>query len=95
MREPLQEDGENKDEDQGEGIHAGACSWPTGEENLGVLAPEEGHMHGRSMVHVHAGEVGRRGHSSHIVMRRFPTLHLLPVTPADCLEPNNKMKVLI
>lgn len=73
-REPLEEQGDNKDQDQGESIHAGACSRPTGEENLSVLAPEEGHV---DQMQVCAGDIGHRRRSSHIVMRRFPAFHLL------------------
>nr|BAD95305.1 hypothetical protein [Arabidopsis thaliana] len=45
MSKPFGEDGEKEDKDKTKSIHAGACSGPTGEENLRVLAPKEGHVH--------------------------------------------------
>ena len=50
MGEPLGDYGEEENDDETKSIHTGACPGPSGEENLRVLAPEEGHVH-----HHHVG----------------------------------------
>ncbi|CAI9106869.1 OLC1v1006108C1 [Oldenlandia corymbosa var. corymbosa] len=44
--EPLDEDGEHEDKQKGQQVHAQiVVSGPTREQDLGVLPPEEGHVH--------------------------------------------------
>ena len=56
VRNPLHHESKLEDNYEGQDIHTGSGSWPTGEENLGIATPEEGHMHHHLMVvrHVHA-----------------------------------------
>ena len=67
-REPLDEDGGEEDDEEGDGVLDGAGARPAVEEDLGVLAPEEGHVH-----HHHLPVRGRRrrrhgcsGSSAHV-----------------------------
>ncbi|GAB2274423.1 hypothetical protein Dimus_009192 [Dionaea muscipula] len=65
--DPLDEGGEDEDDDEGERVHSAAGARPSVEKDLGVLAPEEGHMLHRHLLHPAAGHrgVGYCRHPSH------------------------------
>lgn len=72
LGQPLDSHRQQEDQDQSHSVHAGPVrSGPTGEENFGVFAPEESHVHGHGhagvhivgrVVHVVAGAAGCRSH---------------------------------
>lgn len=77
--EELNEKGEDEDEEEGEHVHPGPGPGPAGEEDLRVLAPEEGHVrhhhrpHRRMptvMLHAVVRRRWRRrhGHAGHVVV---------------------------
>ncbi|MCD7446391.1 hypothetical protein HAX54_005999 [Datura stramonium] len=56
VREPLDEEGECKNDEKCEDIHTDVVvSRPTGEENFGVFSPEKRHVHHHHVVAVRGG----------------------------------------
>lgn len=60
MREHFNKHRDDEDEDQGQDVHAGASAGPAGEEDLGVLPPEEGGVHHHAVQLVVVDVHGRR-----------------------------------
>lgn len=69
-REELHEHGHGKDDGKRDGVHLWVGAWPPVEEDLGIVAPEEGHVHHPHLLtgmHARAVPVGavmrrRSGH---------------------------------
>lgn len=57
MGEPLDQNRHHKDKEQGQDVHGCVIPRPTVEQNLGVLSPEEGHVHHHLMSHAPEGAI--------------------------------------